>query len=997
MKHPPLKRFLGLGDEASDAQLLALTPGSRASEGEVRSALQERLRYLDRHPAGKDPEAIAIRTVLIEAALRLARTVVPVKPTVPTQGDLGITDFDRQILSILVGHGGWNPSSRGHLVALAARHQVSPTVFMRIIRGLSDLLHHGDFGALLHPDDSGHHEARLVPPSSSAKPVAKPVAAPVASPDVVPSPQVEASRPARPAARTEVDPVLEARLRRAVDREAQPFFWLILVVLLLGLVILGGVLLWSIGAPGRGGSFEPNVIAADSSVAESTGSNGSVNGVVASEVSAPGSEASSRIPWKSYPAFGRVGPLPDRPAALDPLEWRTELDELTERIFRTSGALDAGQVDAFEDLLVRCGSIWPMLAPNVRYQLVRSTREPLLAASDFVAREQLLGVFDHHGAPMTGFKEPEQLWLASWVQGILGTILDDQNQPRQLRESARRLMEERPRGMSARTFGIEASFDLHASRYLDDLMSRLMESPGQTASGLGLLSEYWLLAQGAILKSAVLESALLDSITFLLLESDSLTPDSDSTRLLARLASEVDWSMESSDPQLILLNLEQWFTNPRISSENLEILTNLILFLNRSKWWNDSMLVGSDADLAHREVILDRITAARPEPSGGLRSNGVPIDARDSARLQELMRLTDSEVRGDLALMRRLLVCSLVSAAAEAFWKDTPEVGRTRLVEAEALWRNPPQPDGRLESAQPVPESDDSMGDPRFMLDGVWSRAWNSAGSNLAERRKVLRELRQFPPSGDIGPKDATTLAEAALKYHPSTRAIAQEIILEHFDSSPNLMIGLLNEFSGRRTRDVHEFLTQLLTEDPLPPRDSTLWPVRVRSALVRHAWLLQRSGLHDIENIAARYASGLVQRLELITDGRIAVRLDEQPEQLLSQYAEFLRTQVRDSVVSTSVPATLAEIDRKTIFHESEAASQLQRVVVELFLIADLSAYLTAALRPELEPELAEHHARLTASVTDCTGVLGQMILLEQAIAHYIALRLEPDEGGVQ
>ena len=134
LTHPPLKRFLGLGAEASDVQLLAMTSGSRASEGEVRAAVQERLRYLDRHPAGKDPEAIAIRTALIEAALRLARAVSPptTAPSLPDEG--GITDFDRQILSILVGHGGWNPSSRGHIETLAAQHRLSPAVFKRLDR-----------------------------------------------------------------------------------------------------------------------------------------------------------------------------------------------------------------------------------------------------------------------------------------------------------------------------------------------------------------------------------------------------------------------------------------------------------------------------------------------------------------------------------------------------------------------------------------------------------------------------------------------------------------------------------------------------------------------------------------------------------------------------------------------------------------------------------------------------------------------------------------------
>ena len=952
----------------------------------MRSALQERLRYLDRHPAGKAPEAIALRTALIEAALRLARSVTPPKTTSSAPGELSITDFDRQILSILVGHGGWNPSSRGHLVALAAKHQVSPTVFMRIIRGLSDLLHDGGFAALLQPKGTIQHRPSSTPSRTSVATAIAPVGSPAAQ---APRP-VDSLQPTSP----QVAPALESRFRSAANVESHSFYWLILVVLVLGLLILGATLLWFPGDSVRSTSSDSDSAVIASPTEEATGSARDQKGSVSPAPTPERNIASIGIAWQSYPAFSPSGPVPERPASLDALEWRTEFDQLTERIFRTSGSLDETITQSFADLLARCGSVWPLLAPNVRYQLVRSTREPLLAAPDFVAREQLLQILGRYRAGMNRVNTAEQLWSRSWVQGILGTILDDQSQPRQLRESVRRLMIEPPRGLGVRTFGIEASFDRYASRYLDDLMALLLEESDRPNSDIGPLLEYWLLAQGALLQDAVLESALLDSITFLLVESDSLTPDSDSTRLLASLVSEVDWSMETSDPQLLLLNLEQWFENPRISSENLEILTNLILILNPSSWWDDSMLVPSGADLDLRAVVLDRIESTRPEIAPGARSTGVPIDASDHAQLQELMRLTRSNVRGDLALMRRLLVSSLVSAAAEAFWKDAPDVGRTCLDQANALWRNPPRPDGRLDGAQLVPEGDDLIGDSRFVMDGVWSRLWNSAGGSLAERRKALRELRQFPPA-IIGPQDATTLAGAALKYHPSTRAIAQELILEHFGSSPNIMIGLLNEFSGRRTRDVHEFLIQLLTDDPLPPRDATLWPIRVRSALVRQAWLLQRSDLHDIEDLAARYAAGLVQRLELITDGRIAVRLDEQPEQLLEQYAEFLRDQLRDSVLSSSIPATLGEIDRKTVFHESEATSQLQRVVVELFLIADLSAYLTAALRPELETELSEHHSRLTNSVTDCFGVLEQMILLEQAIAYYIGLRLEIRDGG--
>ena len=71
MTRSPRMRFLGLGAEATDHELLGLPAESTPTEAEIRDALQSRLRYLDRHPGGTGNDAIVVRT---------ARTPPPPRP-----------------------------------------------------------------------------------------------------------------------------------------------------------------------------------------------------------------------------------------------------------------------------------------------------------------------------------------------------------------------------------------------------------------------------------------------------------------------------------------------------------------------------------------------------------------------------------------------------------------------------------------------------------------------------------------------------------------------------------------------------------------------------------------------------------------------------------------------------------------------------------------------------------------------------------------------------
>ena len=147
--------------------------------------------------------------------------------------------------------------------------------------------------------------------------------------------------------------------------------------------------------------------------------------------------------------------------------------------------------------------------------------------------------------------------------------------------------------------------------------------------------------------------------------------------------------------------------------------------------------------------------------------------------------------------------------------------------------------------------------------------------------------------------------------------------------------------------------------------------------------------------NLAARYAALLERRLELVSDGQAVVRMNEPPEELLAQYANLLRDQMMESFTSDPITGPLEELDRKRIFHQSRATTSLEMTVVELIAIADLCAYHTAQLRPDLRDQLEQYHANLVFRIDSSMNILEQMVLLEQAVGYYIDLRLQTDEGG--
>ncbi|MCZ6734167.1 MAG: hypothetical protein O7C65_00060, partial [Planctomycetota bacterium] len=120
------------------------------------AALEVRLRQVDHHPGGRSREAQQVRRRLRQAAGTLGASIeragrpaavsptsrssppAPAPAVIHSIAAETLTDFDRHVLAVLVGCGGWNANTRSKLVALAGAYGVSVQGLMRVVAGLSE-------------------------------------------------------------------------------------------------------------------------------------------------------------------------------------------------------------------------------------------------------------------------------------------------------------------------------------------------------------------------------------------------------------------------------------------------------------------------------------------------------------------------------------------------------------------------------------------------------------------------------------------------------------------------------------------------------------------------------------------------------------------------------------------------------------------------------------------------------------------------------------------
>ncbi|MDG2030778.1 MAG: hypothetical protein P8J45_07235 [Phycisphaerales bacterium] len=1030
MSHPPLMRFLGLDEHSSDRSILGLSPHEISSSQLIASALDQRLADLDRHPGARTPAAAAVRRRLGEAAgrlmasltvaatesnppfmdpaeeLRRLHAVTPappppiaeqlrrrsedmdadapdeeevvvvensepidtrIQPLQPGTGTVAtLTEFDRTVLAILVGSGGWNASSRGRLIGLAAQRGLKPAMLMRIVSGLAELLQGGEFETV-----AGTNRAI----------------------DVAQLPTVVPREPTLMEVRmNQMSEILSSEFRgeSSGSRIRLGIFFSMIAILLIGLftalLMMPSPVVEAtkdaealelareqlIAAAGAAGEEVVDPNASGFRTEPSVGSIDEIGVIPASWTEVPGFDGDRRHDRELVLAQDASAWV----KALSVLARKASLPQATgnNRIFR--------EYDVFLDDAGRC---WPLLDPVLRGQLIEAMASPV---ANGVSRDIRADLVNELGDRLGQLRGPLDVWRASWVAGLLGTIREDPLQSEAIRILASELLS-LDLGARRKTRGSEEQpFAVTTGRKLDAMVADLFALASNEQSGAYDAWENWIQAQRAIRKGALLDVAFLDAIMLVLDQGYALERPGMPLNILARLLSELDFSARSHDPELMRVNMRSWFESPDISSDNLWVLTSLLAQSIDVPWWEDRHVLSPGATSAERLALADLIEASWPQRLPTERPRGIPVPGELLERLEFLHArlLQQGTLDSQTSVLHALLAASRLTAAAESFEAGDLDTGAEELEEANILILSTHEP-------QRLPIHLGSEPGRSQQRDGAWSEQWKRSSRDISERQSLLRRLKQRT-DGDLGPIDAATLVFEVYRGAPrDIRLLAQEVVVDTFANGPNVAMALLNQFeSAPLNQDTVDFLLRFSSET-LPPLSDENWRLASRLVLARHAFDLHRSSLHDIDQLITAYADVLRSRFERL--GGDAYLRNSDPQEIASALVSLFERRAAGRFVAEPIPAPLEELERRRSVRWASANGAAQQLASELAALVDLTTFETGSLRPDLRRELIDGHADLTTRVAVAPDVLRQLLVLEIALGDLIMKRLEVEDGA--
>lgn len=1017
MSHPPLLRFLGLEESASDRALLGIDEDTPLTSEQITAVLAERLASLDRHPGAHSPAAAIVRRRLGEAAGRLiaGSVVVPAhatpkpppsfagkeeteespdvrqedppppprrvaaprsqekkdsghRPIRPGEGSIaGLTDFDRMVLAILVGSGGWNAASRSRLIGLASRRGLNPKGLLRIVSGLAQLLHGGGF--------------ETIAGTKRAINVAAPLRYDLPQPSRLESTMNQISAALATEFRAETS---GARMRVAI-------YFSISTIMLIALFAI------ALSLPSPAIQRARKQDARDAALAEVRAAAALSEPSEPETLIYPGMEAFGGaiddptraielVPqkiWSVSPNFrADARPRAEILRAHDVSDWIALLQVITRKASLPQAGDNIALRREYGSFVDDAGRCWPLLDPALRAQLVTALVEPVGVAASPRLRTDLVMILAER---LDEIDHPLDIWRSSWSSGVLGSIASGVRQPEGARAAASEILmldlgpRRRTRAPS------DQPFESTVGRKLDAVAPELVAIAEQNPEQAYAFWEYWIEAQRTIRRGTSLDAALLDAIDVILRESDALERSGPMVNILGRLVSELEFSARANDPELMQANVRAWLKDETIPSDHVWVLSSMLAQSVDVPWWDASFVVSPGATMEVRGWYADLVDASWPRLSESDRPRGIPVPAQQLDRLNVIVEALDVMPRpeSDAAAMYRLLTWAHVTAAAEALESGDTDGSLEEISLAEAMLHEP-----LVLLAHPA-ELTDSIGRSTGH-DGVWTEEWIRMRRDPTDRQAALRYLKQRT-DGDLGPVDSATLASEAFRGVPrELRLLAQETIIEKFSLGPNMAFALLDIFEfAPRNQDTAGFIGRL-TGASLPALSSDHWRESARLALVRHATFLLESEMHDVDRLAANYRSVLHARLDRLGGDPYALRRNA--GELAAAITDLVNDRAEDQYVSDPIPATLTELDRRRSVRWASANGEPQQLAAELSALGDLATYQTAGLRPDLRRLISERHSDLTSRVAVAPDVLEQVFLLERAIAEMILMRLEAD-----
>ncbi|MBG79816.1 MAG: hypothetical protein CMJ39_03775 [Phycisphaerae bacterium] len=984
MNYPePMLRFLGIRSDADQLDVLALGP-EQVSESTIKRALADRLKMIDEHPDGASNEADQVREHLRDAAASLldprSRMAV-IARHVPEQlrqgagastagGPLsvaGITDFDREVLGVLVSSGGWNKESRARLMGLAATHGVPPSQLLEVLMGMTNWLREGGRESTVLPAESGSAAQAAI--------------------------NYKRAHHGSEAFDRFVDrwaPDLRSSESASVTRLSVIFGCIAMVLIVL---IVGFLLTTPDSAEELVDDSQLASAQVDDDGAEGHSSSDNLLGGFQLEDVSGGGEillTTIELPRSLQDAAdGVVDTTLGFNLLADSIAQGDSIDLLAAR---------------FAELVGDAGKGWFLAAPGSRLDLMQSIIRAFVAVGDDgQLGDQMLGIL---APPNPGPILIEQIPEAAWGAGVLGELSQDASISPMIRDQARSLLA--ARGIGA---GAQPGFASGSLGWLRLRIPRLVEE-SEILEEAELAWHAWIESVKSVPDKPESQLVLLAAVNDVVYRGLDIGQPGPTRRILARLLSSLDF-VESPAVREQILNL---YVDLDLSSSRLWIVTNLLARLAESEWFDESSVVDPAADASQRRRQHDGLESRWPKPmriqherlraipagfDPGLVDIWVPL--WDEAML-ELPEADNYSVMVQLLRLRRL------NEAASALADGDSAAGMGVLrsletVEAEVEAQADDQTSGNPPVAAPVtpPASPGGSGGgvvPR-MTPGFpasqpsgsgfnstsgsasrssagWARRMNEARTRKS-KLEVLDELNRYR-SGELTEDDASVLARVIYTETSSISEHARAIVERKFLDDPELLIALLDLLPLTRPNNLIAEFIEIVVDRALPEPSSLRWQQAARRALVEQSLALRIVDAAQIDDLVDQFAwSAFAEERRLLGMGvRLLTRPG--PVAILRGIAAARADRIR-AEMNTEDGQRLVLLLRRIEARERLAGDEVQRALVQQLAILDLLAMEYSIIFPSLamDIEMAVDDAvvRLPASA----HVLEQMLVVEESM----------------
>ncbi len=973
MSGDPCLKILGVPATSDPRDLLGLPLGEITAPS-VEAALLERIDVVFSHSDADADESRQVRRVLRDAArimLGGLRVKTPRRrPRQAARSVVKLTEFDRHVLAVLIGCGGWNSRSRMRLVSLAADYGVSVQGLLKVMTGLSAYARGGGPRLGIAEITAGFDDPMH-------------------------------TRPPTPLAPTDAD---QTRAQEWIERLAPelrdktPRSTFKLAMLFGLLTIFTGTIAWRV-------LLAP---LPDPSPRIATPPPQSVETPVAPVASrerppAPTTQRLARYP--APPTFQGQALTAEAAAAADDCPQLVGEIETIGRRISIADVPSEAVYHGWDVSLEIAATGWVLVDTRLLEHIGEAIFEGLYAASDSpsVTDRLLLSLTP----PTRRLDETVDVWRGAWRTGTLATIASSRGLPPVVVQRARIQLElalgtPLPPGGDPFRDGATAWLDHIAATLVDG-----MEFNPQTYD----LWEFWIAAQRRLGRGDRFDAVLMNAIELILSTSTDLARAGPSVNVLGRLVGLADFK---SSPVVRDRFLSLFEDDSGMDSRDLWVISSLLARSTITSWFGEDLVLAEDADWIFRRRIADRIGDRWPQEATVKRAQiarvrGIAVDPDLAGRwlaLFEQVEAAASVATDEKRLAELLTATRLNEIAVRLTVGDADEASRQLdLLERGAPPPPPSKSDAPSTNFRPSPPRGPGLGpapggapgapgslDAGTGRDGEWAVAYEDAGRRVDERLQLLIALRNAA-GADLGPVDAEVFVRVVYRDMPAEiRTLARDILVQRFSAGPTVAMELLDQFPGAPASRGTTELVRRFTGRRLPSVRSESWPVEARLALVHHAIELVSPG---------NVVDALMEAVRNSYDSRRSC-LDPHwmPSNRVSAAAAELAEAWRQKAASVSalvahpVPGGEAEIQRRHATRLRLAEGPLQLFVAGQLALLDQMAYLAVADQPALrEPVLGVllDSARRRGRMAQ---VLSQAVEVEHAMSRLWSLQFSVRQG---